>query len=124
MNYILLLVLICAAIGFGFILSSAKTFADESVVDHVSVKVPVSCTLSGAGMNSHNVDIANGQYDSAIGETTLKAFCNNKEGFAIYAISYTDNTDGKNVLTSSTLGSTYDIATDTLASGDNSQWAM
>ena len=58
-----------------------------------------------------------------IGTTTLKAYCNDNEGFAIYAIGYTDETDGKNVLASSTLGTDYDIMTGTLTSG-NSQWAM
>ena len=107
----------------GLALSSSIASADD-VVDEINITVPVSCTLSGTGMNSHNAEINNGQYNSAIGETTLKAFCNDNEGFAIYAIGYTDNEEGKNVLTSSTLGSTYDIATGTATSGDTSNWAM
>ena len=88
----------------GLILSSASVSADnDSVVDEINITVPVSCTLSGTGMNTHNAEINNGQYNSAIGETTLKTFCNDNEGFAIYAIGYTDNGDGKNVLTNSTL---------------------
>lgn len=79
--------------------------------------------MSGTGMNSHNAEINNGQYNSAIGETAIKAVCNDNEGFAIYAIGYTDSVDGKNVLTNSGLGSTYDIVTGTALSG-NSQWAM
>lgn len=94
------------------------------VVDQVNVTVPVSCTLSGTGMNTHNATINNGQLNSAIGETTMKAYCNDNNGFAIYAIGYTDDEDGKNVLTSSTLGSTYDIATGTATSGNTSNWAM
>lgn len=97
---------------------------DTSVVDEINITVPVSCTLSGTGMNTHNANINNGQYNSAIGETTLKAFCNDNEGFAIYAIGYTDNEEGKNVLTNSTLGSTYDITTGTAITGNDSKWAM
>ena len=97
---------------------------DTSVVDQINITVPVSCTLSGTGMNTHNANVNNGQYNSAIGETTLKAFCNDNEGFAIYAIGYTDNEEGKNVLTNSTLGSTYDITTGTAITGNDSQWAM
>ena len=41
-----------------------------------------------------------------------------------YAIGYTDNEYGKTVLTNSTLGSTYDIATGTSTSGNTSNWAM
>ena len=97
---------------------------DTSVVDEINITVPVSCTLSGTGQNSHDAEINNGQYDSAIGETTLKAYCNDNEGFAIYAIGYTDDEEGKNVLTNSTLGSTYDIVTGTATSGNTSNWAM
>ena len=110
----------------GLVLSSTLVSADDdtSVVDEINITVPISCTLSGTGMNTHNANINNGQYDSAIGETTMKAFCNDNNGFAIYAIGYTDNEDGKNVLTNSTLGSTYDIETGTAITGNDSQWAM
>ena len=104
------------------ILSSSFASADD-VVDNISITVPVSCTLSGTGMDSHTTTLMGGNYASDIGTTTLKAFCNDNNGFAIYAIGYTDDTDGKTVMTSSTLDSTYDIATGTGTSG-NSQWAM
>ncbi|MBQ3436619.1 hypothetical protein IJG26_01530 [Candidatus Saccharibacteria bacterium] len=107
----------------GFLFSSSFISADE-VTDEVVIEVPISCTLSGTGMNSHDAEINNGQYNSAIGETTIKASCNDNEGFAVYAIGYTDNEDGKNVLTNASLGSTFDIATGTGTSGANSQWAM
>ena len=119
------LTLLSLTIVSGIMLSSSIVSADnDTVIDQVNITVPVSCTLSGNGMNSHNAEISNGQYNSAIGETTLKAFCNDNEGFAIYAIGYTDNEDGKNVLTNSTLGSTYDIETGTAISGSTSDWAM
>ena len=109
----------------GVMLASSGVSADnDSVVDEINITVPVSCTLSGTGMNTHNATINNGQYNSSIGETTLQAFCNDNNGFAIYAIGYTDDTDGKNVLTNSTLGSTYDIVTGTATSGNTSNWAM
>ena len=109
---------------FGLLLAvGSNVFADD-IVDKVSITVPVSCTMSGVGINTHNAEINNGQYDSNIGETTLKAFCNDNDGFAIYAIGYTDNLNGKNVLANTTLGSSYDIATGTAISGDSSNWAM
>ena len=103
----------------------SSTFATSNTdnVDQVNITVPVSCSLSGTGMNSHSAEISNGNYNSSIGETTMKVYCNDTGGYAIYAIGYTNNTEGKNVLTSSALGSTYDIATGTAISG-NSQWAM
>ena len=114
-----------ATVMVSTILSSHTASADNntSAVDQVNITVPVSCTLSGTGMDSHNAEINNGQYNSNIGTTTLKAFCNDNEGFAIYAIGYTDNEDHKNVLTNPTLGSSNDIVTGTATTG-NSQWAM
>ena len=105
-------------------LSSSLVSADDSAVDVVEIKIPVSCSLTGTGMNTHTATINNGQYNSAIGTTTLKAFCNDDEGFAIYAIGYTDNEDGKNVLTDHNISNTNDIVTGTAISGNTSNWAM
>ena len=110
----------------GAFLMSANSFATDNtdVVDNVNITVPVSCSLEGTGMTSHNANIVNGTYQADIGSTTLKAFCNDTNGFAIYAIGFTDDEYGKTVLTNSTLGSTYDIATGTATSGSTSNWAM
>ena len=117
--------LLSLAMLSGLVLLSNHVSADnDSIVDEINITVPVSCSLNGTGMNSHNATINNGQYDSAIGETTIKAMCNDSNGFAIYAIGYTDDIDGKNVLTSSALGSTHDILTGTATSGNTSNWAM
>ena len=99
-------------------------FADDSVVDQVNVTVAESCTLGGVGMDTHVVTINNGHHDSAIGESILRAFCNDTNGFSIYAIGYTDDIYGKNVLSDSDLGSSYDIQTGTAIIGDTSRWAM
>ena len=133
-----LLVTIPTLVG---LLAVSSVFADNTdVVDEVTITVPVSCTMSGVGMTSHTATIPNGiysgtytdpdtstSYANGIGTTTLKAFCNDQNGFSIYAIGYTD-TDGKNVLTSSTLGSTYDIVTGTntgpVGNTDTSNWSM
>ena len=117
------LILLTLTLLSGLALASTSVSADD-VVDNVTITVPMSCTMSGNGMTSHTASIPNGTYNSSIGETTMKAFCNDHEGFAIYAIGYTDEEDGKNVLTSSALGSTSDITTSTATSGNNSAWAM
>ncbi len=110
----------------GVFLISSNSFATDNTdaVDDVSITVPVSCSMEGTGMTSHNANIVNGTYQADIGSTTLKAFCNDEEGFAIYAIGFTDDEYGKTVLTNSALGSTYDIATGTATSGNTSNWAM
>ena len=48
----------------GTILVSSTVSADNpSVVDQINITVPVACTISGTGMNSHNADINNGLYE-------------------------------------------------------------
>ena len=111
-------------IGASFDAQRVHAAEDSSVVDQINITVPVSCAMSGVGMNTHNATIPNGQHESAIGETTIKAFCNDTEGFSIYAVGYTDETVGKNVLTDASLGDEYDIVTGTATSGESSNWAM
>ena len=111
----------------GAILSSSIVSADnDTVVDQINITVPVSCTLSGTGMTSHTAEIANGTYEDDIGTTTLKAFCNDNNGFAIYATGYTGNEIGatnsnKLVGTPASIGN---IDTGTATSGNTSNWAM
>ena len=109
----------------GSLLISSSTFADDSSVDNIAISIPVSCTLSGTGMNSHNATIPNGTYQDSIGTTTLKAFCNDTEGFAIYANGYTGDTLGNNKLIGSSTSSEIVTGTATTAgSPDVSNWAM
>ena len=109
------------------ILSSTITSAtaeNTDIIDEVNVTVPVSCSMEGSGMNSHETELFNNEYDSNVGTTNIKAYCNDVNGFAIYAIGYTDDTDGKNVLTDSNLSSTNDITTGVATTGSDSKWAM
>ena len=115
----------------GLVLSSSIVSAtNDSVVDQVSITVPVSCTISGTGMDSHSTEIENGLYKNNIGTTTLHAFCNDNEGFAIYAAGYTGNEIGgtnsnKLVGTNASSNATIvsGIAT-TAGNPDISNWAM
>ena len=101
-----------------------SVYADESIVDVVTINVPVSCSMSASGTDSHTASVNNGQTTGNIGTTNLKVICNDNSGYAIYAIGYTDDTYGKTVLTSSTLGSTHDITTATTVTTGTSSWAM
>ena len=115
----------------GAVLASSVVSADnDSVVDEINITVPVSCTMSGTGMNTHNAEIQNGTYTADIGTTTLHAFCNDNNGFAIYAAGYTGNEVGgtnsnKLVGTSVSSNATIEsgIAT-TAGNPDISNWAM
>ena len=106
-------------------LSSSSVSADD-VVDNVSITVPVSCTMSGTGMNTHTAEVVNGTYRADIGTTTIKAFCNDPNGFSIYAIGFTgDEYTGTNhTKLVGTSDNTKTIATGTATSGSTSNWAM
>ena len=115
----------------GMVLASSRVSAeDTSVVDESNITVPVSCTMSGTGMNTHNAEIQNGTYTPNIGTTTLHAFCNDAEGFAIYAAGYTgDEVGGTNsnklVGTNASSNAVIDSGLATTASNpDVSNWAM
>ncbi|MBR2741577.1 hypothetical protein IKD98_02375 [Candidatus Saccharibacteria bacterium] len=113
----------------GIILTSTFVSADD-VVDEINITVPVSCSLSGVGMNSHNANIANGIYTADIGTTTLTAFCNDNEGFAIYAAGYTGDKIGgtnSNKLVGTTASGNATIESGLATSAGNpdvSNWAM
>ena len=107
-----------------FLLRSNVIAGSTDIVDRIRITVPSSCSMSGVGMNSHSATISNGQHNSAIGETTIKVICNDAGGFAVYAVGYTDDEPGKNVLTGPTLSSAHNIATGTAITGNASQWAM
>ena len=126
--------LIALTLASGSLLISSNSSADDSGVDNVSITIPVTCTMVGTGMNSHTATIENGTYRGddvngiGIGETTLKAYCNDTSGFSIYAIGYTNEEYGNTVLKSTTLGDTYNIITGTntgpVGTEDISNWSM
>ena len=116
--------LVALAVLSSIILTNPLALADDSHIDTMSVSVPESCTLTSSGVNSHNAEINNGQTNDQIGETTIKVFCNDNTGYALYAIGYTDNEYGKNVLVNSAIDSSYDIATAATITTGTSSWAM
>ncbi|MDO5451773.1 MAG: FISUMP domain-containing protein [Candidatus Saccharibacteria bacterium] len=125
-DWCLAVALVGVMVVSGASLTESRVWADDSVIDDVGVEVPVSCTMAGTGMTSHTANIPNGIYEDDIGSTTLKAFCNDNGGFAIYATGYTGNTIGgensnKLVGTPSGVGN---IATGTATGGNVSNWAM
>ncbi|MBQ3433354.1 hypothetical protein IJG22_03640, partial [Candidatus Saccharibacteria bacterium] len=83
----------------GTILASNTVSADDTeVIDQVRLTVPVACTMSGTG-TTHTATLNPGtysgesgsEYENGIGKTTLTAICNDDNGFAIYAIGFTEN---------------------------------
>ena len=60
----------------------------------MNITVPIACTLSSTSNTAHTATIEPGIYEDDIGTTTLKAICNDANGFAIYAAGYTGNVVG------------------------------
>ena len=106
----------------GFILASHVVSADD-VIDDFSININVSCTLFNNVGTAHTAEVPNGTYETDIGTTTIKAYCNDTNGFSIYAIGYTGEEYGNNTLVGTNNSSTI-IATGTAVSGDTSNWAM
>lgn len=97
------------------------THADSSTVS-ASILVASSCSMSSDTDTAHFAEVAPGVYRSGIGETTITTVCNDANGYAVYAIGYTNNEYGRNDMLGQTSGRT--IATGTATSGNTSNWAM
>ena len=110
----------CFIFGFSFI----NVYASSSVVDEFSVTVPESCSLTNTIGTAHSATIENGVYTDDVGETTINAFCNDAEGFAVYAVGFTNDEFGNNTMKPSTLDSANAIASGLATSGTTSNWAM
>ena len=98
--------------------------ATTSSVDSVSIEVPVACTMTSTVNTAHTATANVGTYQENIGETTFNVICNDANGFAVYAIGYSDDTYGNTTMKPSTLAVSNAIATGTATSGNTSNWAM
>ena len=116
-----------------FLISSRVLADDNSIVDQINITVSESCTLSGVGMDSHVATLRNRQYsgdvsayENGIGKTTLTAFCNDYNGFSIYAVGFTGDTmTGPNHTKLVGVNGNDTISTAVYSSSDTtSSWAM
>ncbi|MBQ3452578.1 hypothetical protein IJG28_00010 [Candidatus Saccharibacteria bacterium] len=120
--HVLLGGLILTVVGSGAVLMSIPVSADD-VVDDFTININVSCTLFNNVGTPHTAEVPNGTYRADIGTTTIKAYCNDTNGFSIYAIGYTGEEYGINTLVGVNNPSNT-IATGTATSGQTSNWAM
>ncbi len=112
-----LLIISALILGFAILHSSARISSSDSL----AISVPSSCTLSSSVDEAHSASIINGTYEDNIGRTTLTTFCNDKNGYSVYAIGDSLNSEGNNTLIGRN-GS--NISSGTATSGDTSNWAM
>lgn len=123
---IITLVLVSLTIISGAILASPNSVATDpnEIEDNIVLNIPMTCTLQGTGMNTHTATITNGTYRSEIGTTTLKAICNDSEGFAIYAIGFTNDEYGNNYLVGENTGEEIETGADVEGDFGTSNWSM
>ena len=81
-----------------------------------------TCTFTGSVTSAHTKTINPGSTQSGIGSTKITTKCTNSIEHKVYAIGYSNNTDGNTNLINSADNVT--IATGTATSGDVSNWAM
>ena len=121
----ILLLSIPLAIISAVVLSLPHSSADTTTVDSVSFDLQVSCTISSSVTSEHRAEINGGQHKTEIGETKVSTYCNDNNGYNIYAIGSSNNTDGNTDLVVNGLSSDYNIKTGIYSSGNTiSSWGM
>ena len=122
---IIAVVLVCVTFLSAYSLSADIVSAEESVVDRVILDIPDSCTMSAniETGEEHEANLMTSTYTEDIGTTTFTTFCNDLQGYAIYAVGHSDDTYGNTQMISDD-ANVSNIVTGTSTSGDVSNWAM
>ena len=118
--------LVLGVVLVGGALSSSVVNAEgDSAVDDVTITVPTACTMSGVVDSAHTTSMQAATYSGTggIGKTTLTTHCNDNNGFSIYAVGFTNDTDGTNTLVGTTSSQTINTGIYTSGATDSS-WSM
>ena len=123
--------MVALTVGAGAVLAMPSVAADDSAVTTTTIEVPSSCSLESTIDTAHVAEVPNGiysgtsDYPNGIGQTTLRVYCNDNEGFSIYAVGYTGEQIGATNSTKLVGDDTNQtIDTGTATSGNSSAWAM
>ena len=98
--------------------SSAIGSNSNSSSDSVTLTLSTSCTLSSSVITPHNASLNGGQYEEGIGDTRINTYCNDNNGYSIYAIGTSNNVDGNTDLVSD-IDEHYNIHTGAYVNGNN-----
>ena len=104
------------------LLGTSVTHAEMSINTQTAITVTSSCEMTSVVDTAHEAMVTASTYEDEIGETTITVACNDANGYAIYAVGFTNDELGRNDLLGQTTGRT--IATGTATSGNTSAWAM
>jgi uncharacterized protein (TIGR02145 family) len=88
------------------------------------VTVDSVCTMSGSmdTNKEHVASVHGSSYTADIGETVIRTNCNDGNGYSVYAVGFTDDTEGTTTLVGN--ATNYTIPTGTSTSTNTSNWAM
>ncbi len=108
-------------------LTTSHSSADTASSDDITLKLDVACTVSSVVTSPHSaLDMNVGQYKTDIGNTDISVFCNDNNGYSIYAVGSSGDVDGNTDLVN-TVNESYNIRTgvynDTIQTNPSS-WAM
>ena len=120
-RYFCLGMLMLVTLLSGAILSSSSSSADANDQADATVTVASACTMFRESTVPHVATGFAGNYYQDIGTTRLNTMCNDKDGYAIYAIGYSNDTDGDTNMYGEEHNETIPTGTET---GDVSNWSM
>ena len=120
-----LLVISALILGATISHSSATTSGSDSL----SISILSACTIDSIIESNHAATVNAGTHTSDIGSTRVNAYCNDNNGYSIYAIGSSNNVDGNTDLVNANISSNYNIHTgiydeDNSNSLTASSWSM
>lgn len=122
----ILLISIPLTLVFALILSLSHSSAASSGTDNIQMTLSTSCTVNAVVTAEHTVSLNGGQVDNNVGNTKISAYCNDNNGYGIYAIGSSGDVDGNTDLINSS-NEYYNIRTGIYDSNNPvnpSSWAM
>ena len=121
--------LILSALILGLSTShSSAVGSGSSGADNVQLVLSTSCTVNAVVTSEHTVSLNGGQKDDNVGNTKLSAYCNDNNGYSIYAVGSSGDVDGNtDLIYNNGFSDSYNIRTgvynDTIQTNPSS-WAM
>ena len=126
----ILIVIIPLVIISALLLSLPHSSANDSIAssDELTLTLSSSCTLRSEVEKAHTATLNSGQYEGGIGTTRVNTYCNDNNGYSIYAIGSSNNVDGNTDLVSN-INDNYNISTglynsSTITPSSPSTWSM
>ena len=115
---------VVSALILGFVPHSSAEVSGST--DNVSLTLSTSCTVNAVVTIAHETSLHGGQKDDNVGNTKLSAYCNDNNGYSVYAVGSSGDIDGNTDLIN-TVNESYNIRTgvynDTIQTSPSS-WAM